>query len=234
MLNVKDQNFDTPQHLGRRLVDAAIERVSRNSRLCIAAVLNFFASRCVAADAVFGSEERDELRATVLMESVGKLVGTEPSKAVYDVFLRLVPLHLAVAPPKGSKWTTAIDKKYTEFCECDKVTPEDGHDCCGPSVGAQTLRQRLIGPQPYLVEPQDYFNKVICCLVEKHYLPAKDALAKAEADLLTVENQIKRYKAQIENGLKSFEKDAKAAIPTSVKCDDSKLKKPAEEGEPGR
>lgn len=151
-----------------------------------------------------------------LIDSIGKLVGTDPGRAVYDVFLRLVPMHLAIAPPSNSTWTTRIAREYTEFCKCDTGDPDN---CCGPDVGELSLRQRLIGPQPYLIDPHLYFD-VICCLVQNRYHPAKDALAQAEADWTTVDNLIKRYKAQVESGLKTFEKDAKGAIPLVVDCCD--------------
>jgi hypothetical protein len=143
-------------------------------------------------------------------------LGASAPKVVFDVFIRLVPMHLAIAPPEGSAWETKIDKEYVDFCKCDTGKPDD---CCGPDVGELSLRQRWLGPQPYLIDPKDYFD-VICCLVEKRYGPAKDALGKAEAAVLTVENDIKRLKALIENGLKSFDKDAKGAIPSEVNCCD--------------
>lgn len=87
----------------------------------------------------------------------------------------------------------------------------------GPDVGEPSLRQRLIGPQPCLVAPGDHF-RVICCLVERRYGPAKVAWGKADADYVTVDNQIKRFKAQVGNGLKPFEKDARAAIPAVICC----------------
>jgi hypothetical protein len=151
-----------------------------------------------------------------LIETAGKFIGTEPGKAIYDVFFKILPIHLAIAPPKGSKWITKIDKGYTDFCKCDEGKPDD---CCGPDVGEWSWLQRLIGPQPYLIEPKDYFT-IICCLVEERYGPAQEALAKAEADWGSVDNLIKRYKAQMENGLKSFEKDAKGAIPSMINCCD--------------
>jgi hypothetical protein len=140
----------------------------------------------------------------------------DPRKAVYDVFFRIIPLHLAIAPPSGSAWKTRIGKEYTEFCKCDDGS-EDA--CCGPDVGELSLRQRLIGPQAYLVDPNDYF-KIICCLVDKRYGPAKDALAKAEAELLAVDNQIKRLKLQLEGWTKTFDQQAKGAIPANVDCCD--------------
>lgn len=151
-----------------------------------------------------------------LADAIAKLVGTDPGRAVYDLFLRLIPMHLAIAPPRDSAWTTRIPKEYTEFCECDEGTSDD---CCGPDTGELSFRQRLIGPQPYLIDPKDYFT-IICCLVQNRYHPAKDALAQAEADWTTVDNLIKRYRAQVDNGLKNFEKDAKGAIPLVVDCCD--------------
>jgi hypothetical protein len=164
-----------------------------------------------------------------LIADIGKSLGTEASKAVYDLFFKLVPLHLAIAPPAGPGQTTKIDKKFTQFCDCDTGTPDD---CCGPDVGEWSLRQRLIGPQPYLINPNDYFT-VICCLVKHRYGPAKDALGQAEAAWVTVDNKIKRYKAQIENGLKSFDKDAKAAIPAVVDCCTYEKKKDDDKGGDG-
>jgi hypothetical protein len=152
------------------------------------------------------------------IEAAGKVIGVEPGKAIYDVFLKIIPLHLAIAPPADVAKTN-IDKKYTEFCPCDTGDPQT---CCGPDVGPPTLRQRLIGPQPYLIDPADYFKKIICCLIEKWYGPAKDALTKAKAKLAAVEADIARYKAQLDDGLKNFEKTAKGAIPAVIDCCDYK------------
>lgn len=154
--------------------------------------------------------------ATLIVDA-GKALGSDAGKVVYDVFLRLVPMHLAIAPPSGSPWTTAIDKEYTQFCACDEGTPDD---CCGPDVGEWSLRQRLIGPQPYLIDP-NYYLKVICCLVDKRYRPANDALTEAEAAFQSVDERIKGYKKTIEDDYpKSFDQDAKGAIPSVVDCCD--------------
>jgi hypothetical protein len=150
-----------------------------------------------------------------LIKSAGDLLNTDPGKAVYDVFLKLVPLHLAIAPPASPGKTTSIDKRFTEFCGCDTGTPDD---CCGPDVGVLSVRQRITGPQPYLIDPNDYFT-LICCLVQKRYAPARDALGKAEADLTTVQNQIARYRALID-GVKDFEKTARPAVPSQINCCD--------------
>lgn len=151
-----------------------------------------------------------------LIADISKLIGTEPGNAIYDVFFKLVPQHLAIAPPSNSEWMTKINKEYTEFCKCDKGTPDD---CCGPDVGEWTVLQRLIGPQPYLIEPKDYYT-VICCLVMERYSPAKTALAEAEAALSMVDEDIKKYKTHIENQFKqgAFEKEVKKAITGVIDC----------------
>jgi len=151
-------------------------------------------------------------------------LGTEPTKVVVDVFLRLVPMHLAIAPPPSSGKTTTIDRKYTEFCECDKGNPDD---CCGPDVGVPTMRQRIIGPQPYLIRPGDYYL-VICCLTQQRYLPAKDAWTAAESAYEAVDAEIKRLTADVDpEKVKQIEKNAKAAVPA-----DCTFNKPPAEGEP--
>lgn len=156
-----------------------------------------------------------------LIVDCSKAIGADPSNAVYDVFLKLVPMHLAIAPPAKVK-KTKINKKFTTFCECDTGEPQR---CCGPDVGEWRLRDRLIGRQPYLIKPDQYFA-LICCLVEKFYLPAKDLLADATAAFDEVDNEIKRYKDQIQKGLdpKTFEANAKAKIPKPVECCGEKLK----------
>jgi hypothetical protein len=88
-----------------------------------------------------------------------------------------------------------------------------------------SIRTKWLGPQPYLVDPQIYID-VVCCLVTHRYAPAQEALSDAEAAVLTAENDIKRAKAIIENGLKNFEKNAKGAIPLVIDCEKYK-KKPA-------
>ena len=50
-----------------------------------------------------------------------------------------------------------------------------------------TVRERLTGPQPYLVDPNDYFG-ILCCLVSNGYGPAKEAAAAAEAEYENAKN----------------------------------------------
>jgi hypothetical protein len=158
-----------------------------------------------------------------LIESSGKVLGTEPGSAIADVFLKLIPLHLAIAPPAGAvdpatnnEVKTRIDAMYTEFCTCALTAP-DPIDCCGPNVADGTLLQRLVGPQPYLIQPKDYFT-LICCLVTEHYSKLKETLAEAEANVLKYDAEVKKFKAALDSGLANFDKDAKARIPAVIDC----------------
>jgi hypothetical protein len=166
-----------------------------------------------------------------LIDSAGKVIGQTAGQALYDVFVLLVQRHLLIAPP-ATDATTKIDKKYTEYCMCEKgekgeaddcCTCDKGEadDCCGPDVGEWSLRRQLAGGAlPYLIHPKDYFA-LICCLVEQRYAPAKEALSTAETALAGVTDQITRYETQLKNGwVKVFETAAKAAIPSSIDCCD--------------
>jgi hypothetical protein len=56
--------------------------------------------------------------------------------------------------------------------------------------------------------------------VENRYGPAKDAVAAAEAAVQAIGDRIARYETQIVDGLKTFDRDAKGAIPSVVECED--------------
>jgi hypothetical protein len=148
------------------------------------------------------------------IEKIKGLIPTENGKAIFEMFVVLIPTHLAIAPPAGEGTTTRIDKKYTEFCKCEDEEPKD---CCGPDVGPWILRVQSIQPKPYLIDPNDYF-KLICCLVTKFYSPAKKALTEAEVGLADVTARIDAAKKAYEDGLKNFAANADAAIPKVIKC----------------
>lgn len=163
-----------------------------------------------------------------LIADANKALGSDASKVAFDVFMKLVPMHLAIAPPKGSKWHTNIDKKYTEFCCCDSAPDPD--DCCGPDLGLVewSLRQRLLGPQPYLIDPNQY-KALICCIIKERYEGAQQQLLDADGRVLSLEDEIKALKDTIENGIKTFDKDAKGAIPSVVHCCGEVLDQPTQD-----
>jgi hypothetical protein len=146
-------------------------------------------------------------------------------KVVFDVFLKLVPMHLAIAPPaRDSNTTTAIDKKFTVFCECDTTDPDN---CCGPDVGLYrwSLRQQLIKPQPYLIKPEEY-RAVICCLITNRLGPAKENYIAALAEKSKVEGKVQAYCDFLAAKLKDFEKWARPKIPNAVRCNGEALADP--------
>jgi len=149
-----------------------------------------------------------------LYDGIDKGMETALGKAIFDLFLRLIPMHLAIAPPK-SVAETKIDAKYTEFCTCGDHDPEM---CCGINVGERSFRDRLIGPQPSLIDPTEYFD-LICCLVKNRYIKAQAALSKVESDLLEKETLIANLVKQIGAGWqKEFEAAAVGAIPGEIDC----------------
>ena len=161
-----------------------------------------------AADIEAVLNENQKLMGTI------KELASDSAKRLYDVFIRLVPLHLSIAPP-ASTAVTVIDKKYTELCCCGAAPEPD--DCCGPDVGEQSMRMRMLDRHAYLVAPDQYFS-IICCLVNSRYLPAKDALAKAESDLKNTDGEIKRIGDEIKARMDSIEKDAKAELAKPFDC----------------
>jgi hypothetical protein len=179
--------------------DAKLVRFNR-----IKAVLDAWGDPAKSIDAALIANDK-------LIKSVPSL---EPSEAVLQVFFKLVPLHLAIAP-RGS--ATAIDEIYYKLCEdCDAGDPDD---CCGPDVGVLSARQRMNEPQAYIVDPDNYFD-ILCCLAKERYLKAKDQLAKAQSDLLGVEAQITSLTADLETRKKSIAEHFKARIKIPIDCDD--------------
>lgn len=139
------------------------------------------------------------------------------AKLLYDVFFVLIPRHLAIAPPRDDNdesTQTRIERQYAAFCPCDKDDPDQ---CCGLDTGEMSLRERLIGPLPYLIAPQAYLD-LVCCLVKNRYQPAKDALATAEADLAAAEALIASTAAAIDAQIKALETSAKEKL-VQYECD---------------
>lgn len=141
-------------------------------------------------------------------------------KDLYDVFLKIVPMHLAIAPP-ASVATTAIEKRFVDLCECG--TPPDADDCCGPNVGERTVRQRLNDVQASLLTPDKYLE-LICCLLTTRYQPAKESLAQADSELAAAEARVTRATVDIAAKLTSLPADAKAALSVTIDCEQFKGK----------
>lgn len=171
-----------------------------------------------------------------LIEDLQKIIATDPLKAVFDLFMTLLPRHWAIRPRDVN---SAIDKKYFQICECHEEPPAEGcdqqtettpkekkckcdegtpDDCCGPDAGVLNLRQRLIGPLPYLVDPKK-FSEVVCCLTKYRLTPASDLLAAAQAELAAVTAEIDQAKKTLEQTTTSvIEAAFRAGLPTPFDC----------------
>lgn len=152
--------------------------------------------------------------------SLATIRGLEPRKQILEVFLRLVPLHLAIAP---RPLETAIDAKYIDLClDCDEGETDD---CCGPDVGIRSARNRLTPLQAYIVDPDDYF-RIICCLARSRYLPAQSQLSKAEFDLATTRDEIARLTADLaaRTADNALSETYLAKVANPIECDNYKKK----------
>ena len=85
------------------------------------------------------------------------------------------------------------------------------------SVASKRARLRLVGPQPYLVEPDKYLE-VIRCVATERYLPAKDLLAAAQVEVANTKDEIERLEKLIKERIESIEKDFKAELGTPIDC----------------
>lgn len=149
-----------------------------------------------------------------LLDAIRKAIGApDAGKLIWDLFMRVVPMHLLIAPPSAIA-VTGIDKEYVDLCACDTGTHDD---CCGPDAGVPSVLRQWLGPQPYLIDPAQY-DALICCLVQTRYLPAKNALAAAQASKQSIDNLIASTKAGIADQKKNLEANAKAKLILPFDC----------------
>lgn len=150
----------------------------------------------------------------------------DASKLLFDVFFRLIPMHLAIAPTANVA-TTKIAKKYTEFCCCDNSDPL--HCCCGVVIRLPTVRDRIIGPQPYLIEPSKYAT-LMCCLAKNVFQPAKQQASEAESKYTEYDTEAKAAEAAIAAQLKSLAADAKLRLSKTIECGSYYVPKSGKDG----
>lgn len=158
------------------------------------------------------------------LESNGKLIAdlpavlaADPAKAIYDTFMTLLPRHWAIRP-RGA--TSKIKEVFIKICKCDEGMPDD---CCGPDVGIVTLRERLVGPLPYIVDPAD-FTGIICCLLTERLTPASDQLAAAQAALAVTTSEIEQTQKLIDDNTAALEATFKAELGNPIECGPYKKK----------
>jgi hypothetical protein len=219
-----------------------------------------------------------------LIKDTEQIIATDSAKAMYDVFMTLLPRHWAIRPRDvgpNNEWASEIDTKYLNICECkdgqqkgddkgqdktyekgadnghykgddkdgdedecDGDTPDphkcrcdDGtpDDCCGPDVGILNLRQRLIGPLPYIVDPA-LFPEIICCVTTERLSPASDQLASAQANLDATTAETELVKKRIADKTSGIEASFRAELPNPIDCSQyqpkEKPKEPKKEDSP--
>ena len=179
-----------------------------------------------------------------LIKEAQNLISTDPAKALYDVFMTLVPTHWAIRPRDGgpgNQYGSDIDAKYRQICDCPRPAappPADNQqgcdgngdndqpclcddglpdDCCGPDVGILSLRERLVGPLPYIVEPVR-FPAILCCLTTQRLSPASRQLAAAEAALAASTATIELVLKQIADQTAAIEATFRAELGNPIDC----------------
>jgi hypothetical protein len=158
-----------------------------------------------------------------LIADLPAVLAADPAKAIYDTFMTLLPRHWAIRP-RGA--TSKIKEVFIKICKCDEGTPDV---CCSLDVGVPTLRERLLKPLPYIVDPVD-FSGIICCLLTRRLTPASDQLAAAQAELAATTSEIEQAKKLIDDKTAALEATFKAELGNPIECDDYKKKSP--EGTP--
>jgi hypothetical protein len=161
-----------------------------------------------------------------LIDDTQKIIATDSAKAVYDIFMTLIPRHWAIRPRDGdAAHASKIDMRFVHICECSQDNKDcacddgDPDDCCGPDVGILTLRQRLIGALPYIVDPAQ-FPEIICCLTRERLRPASDQLAHAQAELAAATDDVQKTQALIGDKTKAIETTFRAELPNPIDCKD--------------
>jgi hypothetical protein len=173
-----------------------------------------------------------------LIEDTQKIIATDSAKAVYDIFMTLIPRHWAIRPRDGdAAHASKIDMRFVHICECSQGNKDcacddgDPDDCCGPDVGILTLRQRLVGPLPYIVDPAQ-FPDIICCLTRERLRPASDQLADAQAELAAATDDVQKTQALIGDKTKAIETTFRAELPNPIDCKDYTPKKKPPQQQP--
>ncbi len=146
-------------------------------------------------------------------------LAADPAKAIYDIFMTLLPRHWAIRP-RGA--ASGIKDKFIEVCSCDDGEPDA---CCGPDVGVRSLRERLVGTLPYIVDPVD-FPDIVCCLITERLGPASDLLATAQADLAATSTEIEEAKKLIADKTAAIEASFRAELGNPIDCSGYHKKEP--------
>lgn len=151
-----------------------------------------------------------------LIADISKQMGLQPGKVIYDIFITLIPRHMAIAPETEKN---NIPSKYIDIFKCKCNFGAGAKDeCCDVNTGQLGFLERLVSPQASLIDPDNYFD-LICCLIKCRYEPVANILIEANIELQKINNEIERnLKIVGPSWPAEFEKNARAAIPSEVDC----------------
>jgi hypothetical protein len=159
------------------------------------------------------------------IQNAPNVLAANTATLLWDLFFRVIPMHMAIAPPADVQ-QTQIDAKYLDLCACDEGGKPD--DCCGPNLGPLSLRDRLNGPQPFLIHPSKYVD-LICCLATTRYHPSKEAWSDADSEVTKLTQIVTTVTADIAAKTASLAQDAKARLIGPIDC---RFYKPNGDGDP--
>jgi hypothetical protein len=146
-------------------------------------------------------------------EIKNKTLASDPAAAIYQTFIQLVPMHLAIRP---RDLTPKVGENYAKLCEYCQTTPDVD---CQVDLGKPAILSDLIGPQPYIIDPDKFVDDIICCLVKGRYRAAKEELATAESLLAETDEKIKRATNELTRRRASVFADFKANVANPIDCD---------------
>ena len=154
-----------------------------------------------------------------LIETAEQRPGQRPSKAV----VRRVPATRADASGDRAAGELGMDDRRSARStrSSASATPASRTTAAVPTSASQPVRQRLIGPQPYLIDPNDYFD-VICCLVEKRYARRRTRWARRKSSWPRSSDRIKAPQGagSSRTDLKKLREGRQGRHPERVDCCD--------------
>jgi hypothetical protein len=138
-----------------------------------------------------------------LIEECTKLAGRADAALAYDVFFKLVPVHLHITPKDATSTVKPLEAVL-------KLVKPEVKDCTDAAI-------RQLAPQPRLIKPSAYPQQVD--LVAKAMNTAIAALAEAEGEVKKNEDAINRNLRALDYKKKSLDKDARGALQEAAKPD---------------
>jgi hypothetical protein len=113
------------------------------------------------ADALADALDKNQ----TLIDDTSKIIATDPAKAIFDVFMTLVPRHWAIRPIgklKSGEVKTAILPKYLDFCDCTDEACEHGDKSTDDQRAQHQRTQQRNEPKDDCEEEEPDPNRCDC------------------------------------------------------------------------